>query len=108
MPIKKRSFDPASTAHRNALRSEFAGAPPDSLFDVRTVAAVLDAPPRTLETWRKLGRGPACVRLGRAIRYRRRDVESWIAAGGRLETERPAPYVLPAKPATKPAKKGGK
>jgi hypothetical protein len=98
MPAKKVFHDAASVAIRNALRSEFAGAPPDSLFDVYVVAAVLDTPPRTLETWRKKGRGPACVRLGRAVRYRRRDVESWVAAGGRLEPSeraKPAPYVAP-------------
>jgi hypothetical protein len=35
---------------------------------------------RTLQTWRCQGVGPAYVRAGRAIRYRRGDVVGWIAA----------------------------
>lgn len=34
--------------------------------------------PQTLSKWRCEGRGPAFVKLGRAIRYRRADVERYI------------------------------
>ena len=35
---------------------------------------------RTLQAWRCRGVGPAYVRAGRAIRYRRRDLIAWIEA----------------------------
>jgi hypothetical protein len=46
---------------------------------------------RTLQAWRSRSQGPAFVKAGRAIRYRRRDLISWVeantvstvAAGGR-------------------------
>lgn len=34
----------------------------------------------TLAHWRVAGIGPAFVRVGRAIRYRRSDLDSWLAA----------------------------
>jgi excisionase family DNA binding protein len=34
-------------------------------------------PAETLRYWRQLGKGPAYMRLGRAIRYRLADVEAW-------------------------------
>ncbi|WP_245334268.1 helix-turn-helix domain-containing protein [Bradyrhizobium guangdongense] len=33
---------------------------------------------RTLQAWRCRGAGPAFVRVGRSIRYRRRDLLAWI------------------------------
>jgi predicted DNA-binding transcriptional regulator AlpA len=35
---------------------------------------------RTLKYWRKIGRGPKVSPLGGRIRYRRSDVERWIAS----------------------------
>lgn len=35
---------------------------------------------KTLANWRSAGRGPTYVRVGRSVRYRLRDVESWIAS----------------------------
>jgi len=35
---------------------------------------------RTLQAWRTKGFGPAFVRAGRAVRYRRRDLVAWIEA----------------------------
>jgi hypothetical protein len=35
---------------------------------------------RTLQAWRTQRVGPAFVRAGRAIRYRRRDLIAWIEA----------------------------
>lgn len=36
---------------------------------------------RTLEAWRRRGYGPPFIRVSpRAIRYRRSDVEAWLAA----------------------------
>jgi predicted DNA-binding transcriptional regulator AlpA len=35
---------------------------------------------QTLAVWRMQGRGPKFIRLGRLIRYRRRDLEAWLEA----------------------------
>lgn len=42
-------------------------------------AAELGVKPDTLKTWRHRGVGPAFVRVGRAIRYQRDDLASFIA-----------------------------
>jgi len=34
---------------------------------------------RTLDQWRCYGRGPAFVRVGKRIRYRRQDLDAWLA-----------------------------
>ena len=51
----------------------------DILTD-RELAGELDIPHRRLEQWRYLGTGPAFVRIGRSVRYRRDDVEAWLAS----------------------------
>ena len=49
------------------------------------VSEYLGVPTSTLSQWRWKGEGPAFVRAGRIIRYRRADVEEWLAAH-RVET----------------------
>lgn len=34
----------------------------------------------TLRRWRSQGRGPACVRVGRLVRYRTEDLARWADA----------------------------
>ena len=34
----------------------------------------------TLDAWRQRGEGPPYVRLGRAVRYLRADVDAWVLA----------------------------
>jgi hypothetical protein len=53
----------------------------DEILTPVETAAVLKTQPRTLESWRYRGVGPAFIRLsGRAIRYRRSDLEKWLIA----------------------------
>ncbi|AMN39046.1 helix-turn-helix transcriptional regulator [Rhodoplanes sp. Z2-YC6860] len=47
------------------------------LNEVRA-AAILGLSIRTLQAWRAHRTGPRFVRAGRAIRYRRSDLSSWI------------------------------
>jgi hypothetical protein len=126
MPAKKPSpSDAASVAARNAHRAEFAAAPSDALFPVATIATVACTTPKTLEAWRAIGRGPSWVRVGRSVRYRRRDVEAWLSrsdsAADRAACEQPAtptgrstakpPTIALKRVAAKPlavARKGGK
>ncbi len=49
------------------------------LTEVQT-AKVLNLSMRTLQAWRTRRTGPSFVRAGRAIRYRRSDLDAWVAA----------------------------
>lgn len=63
--------------------SEAVSRQPDS-HEVMTpdeTARYLKVAPATLKDWRTKGRGPVWVRLsGQIVRYRRRDVDRWLAA----------------------------
>jgi predicted DNA-binding transcriptional regulator AlpA len=53
----------------------------EQLLRCEQVAALLNLTEVTLAEWRRLGKGPTYVRFGlRCVRYRARDVESWIAS----------------------------
>lgn len=45
----------------------------------KVAAAYLNVSCRTLQAWRLRGGGPAFVRVGRAIRYDRSDLDRYIA-----------------------------
>jgi hypothetical protein len=53
---------------------------PDALIAEAHAADFLRISIRTLQAWRCRGAGPTFVRVGRAIRYRRRDLLAWIEA----------------------------
>lgn len=58
----------------------------DRLLWPDEVAELLGVPVGTLANWRYQGRGPAFAKVGRHVRYRRRDVDAWIdrhVVGGR-------------------------
>jgi predicted DNA-binding transcriptional regulator AlpA len=58
---------------------------PDSILKPDEAAEMLRITPRTLADWRYRGVGPRFVRYsGRAVRYRLRDVDAWLA--GREQT----------------------
>lgn len=50
------------------------------MLDGKRLANELQIPERTLGQWRYLGKGPAYVRVGNHVRYRRADVDAWIEA----------------------------
>ena len=52
----------------------------DALLTEVQAAEVLNLSIRTLQAWRTKRSGPAFVRAGRAIRYRRRDLYAWMDA----------------------------
>lgn len=52
----------------------------DRLLWPEQVAELLGVPIGTLANWRYQGRGPAFVKVGRHVRYRRNDVARWIEA----------------------------
>jgi len=42
------------------------------------LAGVLGLKKNTLEGWRTQGRGPAFIKVGRAIRYRKTDIDDYL------------------------------
>jgi hypothetical protein len=52
----------------------------DALLSENQAADLLFLSVRTLQAWRCQGSGPAFVRTGRAIRYRRGDLVAWVDA----------------------------
>lgn len=59
------------------------------LNEVRA-AEILGLSIRTLQAWRAHGTGPCFVRAGRAVRYRRSDLGSWIEANTIAPRQRPS------------------
>lgn len=52
---------------------------PADLLTTRQVAESLSISPRTLDAWRRTGRkGPAWLRVGSRVRYRKADVAAWL------------------------------
>jgi predicted DNA-binding transcriptional regulator AlpA len=72
---------PVSATVTSALESVF--------ISTAQLSAWIGVSSITLNQWRARGQGPAFVRMGRTIRYDRRDVEAWLASqkiGGKSVT----------------------
>ncbi len=52
----------------------------ESLLSSEEVAKYLGVPLATLRRWRYRSTGPRGIRVGKHVRYRRDDVESWLDA----------------------------
>lgn len=50
----------------------------EALLTVVEVAGLLRIRPHTLYDWRWKRIGPPAIKVGGAVRYRRRDVEAWL------------------------------
>lgn len=51
------------------------------LLDDHAAAAMLDVSPGTLSVWRSTGRyALPYLKIGRKVRYRRADLEAWLAS----------------------------
>lgn len=75
---------PASTHPATPVSSPGISAPnpaPSPLMHPDDAAAFLCVSRRTLDRWRFDGTGPAFIKLGGAVRYRRADLDAFIAAG---------------------------
>lgn len=48
------------------------------LISVEALSEWLGVPVGTLYKWRERGQGPRSAKLGKRLRYDRRDVDSWI------------------------------
>ncbi|MBF0437354.1 MAG: DNA-binding protein [Magnetococcales bacterium] len=67
-----------SARTRIELLREFDDAPPNTLFDQVTTAAVRNCSPKSLERDRWLGGGIPYRKIGRAVRYCKRDILDWL------------------------------
>jgi len=56
------------------------------LHTTEQAAELLGLSKNTLNRWRYTGDGPRFVKLGRAVRYRREDLDNWVASCGRTST----------------------
>ena len=65
----------------------------DRLLTEVQAAEALSLSVRTLQAWRPRGAGPAFVRAGRAIRYRRRDLLAWMDANTVTANSSPAAQI---------------
>jgi hypothetical protein len=63
----------------------------DALLTEGEAADFLKLSVRTLQAWRLRVAGPAFIHVGRAIRYRRRDLINWVEAN----TVSPSRAVVP-------------
>lgn len=52
----------------------------EPLWTVRDVAQFLGVPVATIYTWRARGDGPPGFRVGKHLRFRPSEVESWLEA----------------------------
>lgn len=50
------------------------------LLSPQQLADYLGVSVRTVYSWNHDGTGPTVIRVGKHVRYRRDDVESWLAA----------------------------
>ena len=71
---------------QTATKATPAQSPARRLLDETGAAEYLKLSPRTLQLWRRRGNGPAFVKLGAAVRYDARTLDSFIEAGTRSNT----------------------
>lgn len=55
----------------------------NEILDTETAAAYLKLSPYTLERWRWSGEGPNYLKLGRSVRYRKEDLDAFVAQSAR-------------------------
>ena len=61
----------------------------DILLTEVAAADILCVSIRTLQAWRVRGDGPPFVKVGRAVRYRRNDLETWVEGRTARSTSQP-------------------
>lgn len=51
---------------------------PDRLVSAKDLASYLGVPVTTVYSWRYRQEGPPALRIGRHLRYRWRDIQTWL------------------------------
>ena len=62
---------------------------PNQLLTEKEAADLICYTPRALQNWRLRGGGPEYVKIGRSVRYQRRDVLKFIDERKRRNTSQP-------------------
>jgi excisionase family DNA binding protein len=75
VPIPQHDADPSSAQPDPARAASIS-----ALLSTEEVAAWLQVPAKTVHQWRYRGTGPRGAKVGRHVRYRRSEVERWLAA----------------------------
>lgn len=57
------------------------------LLDINELAEVLGIPVRTIRKWRYEGKGPACIKIGKYIRWHPNEVDRWLARLGQQQAK---------------------
>lgn len=52
--------------------------PDDDLLTIEEVMAIIHKPKQTLAMWRFYKKGPAFIKLGRSVLYRRSELSRWL------------------------------
>jgi predicted DNA-binding transcriptional regulator AlpA len=82
MPASNENGPPNLTiVHESSPGVEVSGS--HNLIDEPALAARLGVSRSTLQSWRYSGRGPCFIKLGRMVRYRVADVETYLRANTR-------------------------
>ena len=50
----------------------------DQILSLLDASKLLGVSPATMRFWKRKGRGPSYVRVGRLLRYQRADLIAWI------------------------------
>lgn len=67
-----------SSLTRIDLISEYEIAPEWALFSQETIAAIRDCSLATIERDRWIGIGVPFIKMGRLVRYRKSDIQTWL------------------------------
>jgi predicted DNA-binding transcriptional regulator AlpA len=59
----------------------------DRILNERTTAQALSLSVKCLQAWRRQKRGPAYLKMGRAIGYRESDLDAWLRKSRVATTE---------------------
>lgn len=69
----------------------------ERLESPQDIADYLGVPIDTIYGWRSRGIGPRGMRVGRHVRYRRRDVDDWLDRQADKQSARPRPVARSAR-----------
>lgn len=72
-------MSPVWTAHLVGMKTETNPLSVlDPLVTITELADYLGVPVKTIYEWRQAGRGPIGIRIGRHLKFRLSDVQSWV------------------------------
>jgi len=66
-------------SNNSTIRDDEVAIDPEELIPSDQAASVLRQKPQTLALWRYEKRGPAWLKVGRLVFYRRVDIAKWLA-----------------------------